>query len=90
MKEELDWKDIQKKKPEEYLTKSELETYNKALSDFNERLQHTKPKNIKKFAESGLGISAMRYARQFANPHEQGNLYKAIYHLVFKYQYDRK
>jgi hypothetical protein len=89
MKEELNWHDIVAKEPVDFLTDDEYKIYTSALNDFNERLQHTKPKDIKKFAESGLGISAMRFARQFANPHEKGNLYKAIYKIVMNHQYSK-
>lgn len=85
----LEWKEIKTKQPHKYLTEFEYNIYLEALGDFNERLQHTKPKNIKKFRESGLGISAMRYAKQFADPHKRPNLYKAIYSLVFNYQYEK-
>lgn len=86
--EELTWGEIIKGEEEKYLSDSEFIIYTKALTDFNERLSNTKKNKIKKFAESGLGLSAMRFAKSFANPHKQPNLYKSIYKIVSNYQYD--
>ncbi len=87
---QLTWNEIVIGEEINHLSKNEYKIYLKALEDFNERVANTKKNKLKKFAESGLGLSAMRFARSFANPHEQGNLYKSIYKIVMNYQYGKE
>lgn len=84
----LEWSEIKQKNPKEYLTENEYKIYKDVLKDFNERIGNMNKKNLEMFAENGLGIASMRYARQFADAHKQPNLYKACYHLIFNYNYE--
>jgi hypothetical protein len=87
---QISWEESRDNKPEECLTKGELEKYNNALADFTKRLSNTKPKTIKEIFSIGIGLTAFRYARQWADPHKSGNLYKKIYQLVFYYDYKKE
>lgn len=85
---DLTWTEIKNQDPKEYLTESEFNIYENVVKDFTERIRNMNNKSLRHFAENGLGIASMRYARQFADAHKQPNLYKACYHLIFNYKYD--
>jgi hypothetical protein len=84
---ELTWEEIKKGKPKKFLTEEEYKIYAEASKDFKERVGNMSDKKLKKFAETGLGISSMRYAKQFADPHKKPNLYKSVYALMSEYKY---
>lgn len=88
MTENLTWNEIKSKNPKEFLTVVDYKIYQNALSDFTEMLKNSKPKQIKEFAENGLGIWAFRFARQFADAVKNPNLYKSIYAIVSEHKYD--